>query len=294
MDLTDILAGENAYVKAKEAEALEIFGQHAGPAVKTLHRLRRKFGHVLPITVLGRFASPAEGELFTDGKRKATRILFDAYAETVFRRVRDPEDFIVLLGAIEEKVATKLTFPCSEPPGAELTLIDWHEAELCRLAWVRTAWERAKPTAIRVLWQRLLTLLSGGASRNGRSIAEPVAAENTSAPPTVMPDASPHGASVEPAERAAPAPPTTTANGENGMDPRAVIDAFIGKLAEAGHKITKKDIWTVAGYGDPTEFERFQRGDARATRSAAAAFNRVLNMESMVFIQLLEKKSAPK
>ena len=78
------------------------------------------------------------------------------------------------------------------------------------------------------------------------------------------------------------------------MDQRAVIDAFIGKLAEAGRKITRKDIWTAAGYEGATEFERFQRSDVRTTRSAAAAFNRVLNMEPKDFIQLLEKKSAPK
>lgn len=52
---------------------------------------------------------------------------------------------------------------------------------------------------------------------------------------------------------------------------RVVVDLFIAKLAEVGRKITKKDIWSVAGYKSRTEFERFQRGDQRATQSAAAS-----------------------
>jgi len=65
----------------------------------------------------------------------------------------------------------------------------------------------------------------------------------------------------------------------NGTDRRAMIDVFISKLAEAGRKILRKDIWTVAGYKNATEFERFQRGDARTTRSAAAALSDVLQLQ---------------
>jgi hypothetical protein len=79
-----------------------------------------------------------------------------------------------------------------------------------------------------------------------------------------------------------------------GVDRRAVVGAFISKLSDAGRKITRKQIWTVAGYTNATEFERFQRGDNRTTQSAAAAFNRVLNMKPEDFIGLLDKKSASK
>jgi len=239
--------------------------------------------------------------LYKDGKRKATRILFDAYAEIAIRQIRDPESFIELVGAIQENVAATLTFPCSEPAQAKVTVIDKYEAELCRLAWVKTAWERAsipasntrptlpKPGVIQIVWRSLRALLS-----SGRSITQPVEAEQTLTARPGGPETPQHHARVETAESTVPAKPTTVANRENGRDQRAVIDAFIGKLAEAGHKITRKDIWTVAGYEDATEFERFQRGAARANRSAAVAFNRVLNMEPRAFIQLLEKKSAAK
>ncbi len=85
-------------------------------------------------------------------------------------------------------------------------------------------------------------------------------------------------------------------NGTNGSgtDQRAAVDAFISKLSDAGRKITRKQIWTVVGYTNATEFERFQRGDNRTTQSAAAAFNRVLNMKPADFIELLGKKSASK
>jgi hypothetical protein len=72
---------------------------------------------------------------------------------------------------------------------------------------------------------------------------------------------------------------------------RALVDGFIASLLEAGRKITRKDIWTVAGYKDATEFERFQRGDDRTTKSAITAFTRVLNMKPADFILVLDKKT---
>ena len=88
-------------------------------------------------------------------------------------------------------------------------------------------------------------------------------------------------------------PAVSVTNG-GGTDRRAAVDAFIAKLSDAGRKITRKQIWTVAGYTNATEFERFQRDDNRTTQSAAAAFNRVLNMKPEDFIGLLDKKSASK
>jgi hypothetical protein len=73
---------------------------------------------------------------------------------------------------------------------------------------------------------------------------------------------------------------------------RQAIDAFISKVQELGRKITRKDIWTAAGYIDRTEFERFQRGDRRTTNSAATAFNRVLDTNPEEFIRSLDKKRA--
>jgi hypothetical protein len=71
---------------------------------------------------------------------------------------------------------------------------------------------------------------------------------------------------------------------------RAVINAFISNLMNAGQRITRQDIWIVAGYNDATEFQRFQRGDTRTTSTALANFDRVLNMSPEQFIQALEKK----
>src|ERR1035437_2458088 len=83
-------------------------------------------------------------------------------------------------------------------------------------------------------------------------------------------------------------------NGTNGHGAtrRALIDAFIAKLAETGRKVTRKDVWTVAGYKSRTEFERFQRGDKRTTRAASLNFNRVLGMTPEHFIRALEKKAS--
>jgi hypothetical protein len=71
---------------------------------------------------------------------------------------------------------------------------------------------------------------------------------------------------------------------------RERIEAFIEKLRDAGHRITRTDIWHVAGYGNPTEFQRFQREDRRATCGSAAKFNLVLNMSPEAFMEKLEKR----
>jgi hypothetical protein len=71
---------------------------------------------------------------------------------------------------------------------------------------------------------------------------------------------------------------------------RELIDTFIARLTESGRKITRKDIWTVAGYKNRTEFERFQRGDVRTTRSATANFKRVLTMTPEDFVRSLDRQ----
>lgn len=70
---------------------------------------------------------------------------------------------------------------------------------------------------------------------------------------------------------------------------RERIDRFVLRMAQAGTKLKRKDIWLVAGYTDRTEFERFQRGDNR-NRSAAYTFNRVLGLEPQDFLEVLKRK----
>ena len=72
---------------------------------------------------------------------------------------------------------------------------------------------------------------------------------------------------------------------------RELINSFISKVErDTGRKINRTDVWTVAGYKDATEFERFQRNDTRTTDAATLAFRRVLDMEPREFIDLLDKK----
>lgn len=73
-------------------------------------------------------------------------------------------------------------------------------------------------------------------------------------------------------------------------NPRDRIDTFIQMMLNNGHKITKTNIWEVAGYADPTEFERFQRQSLRATDNAKANFSRVLDMSPEEFMRIVEKK----
>jgi hypothetical protein len=54
-------------------------------------------------------------------------------------------------------------------------------------------------------------------------------------------------------------------------------------LRKKGKRITKKDFWKVAGYGDRTEFLRWQRADSKHPNEAAKkTFERVLRETSKV------------
>ena len=88
-----------------------------------------------------------------------------------------------------------------------------------------------------------------------------------------------------------------TRDGENraGTDRRAAVDAFIEEVFQkTGKRISRTDIWRVTGYRDRTEFERFQRGDRRTTRSAKAAFFRTLKMDPKAFIEFRDKNRTRK
>lgn len=84
--------------------------------------------------------------------------------------------------------------------------------------------------------------------------------------------------------------PQARAESSEQTNRRAMVDGFIDKmLAEKARSITRKNIWTVAGYRHQSEFERFQRGDNRTTQTAIAKFNRVLKMKPDDFIRVLDK-----
>jgi len=92
----------------------------------------------------------------------------------------------------------------------------------------------------------------------------------------------------------APQPSPSTAGGKPA-DRRAMVDAYIAEiLTKTGGRISRKDIWLVAGYDSATEFERFQRNDQRTTQIATTNFNRVLGMKPDDFIRALERRKATK
>jgi hypothetical protein len=59
---------------------------------------------------------------------------------------------------------------------------------------------------------------------------------------------------------------------------RAMVDAYIQEVRQKkGKRITRKDFWTAAGYKARTEFERWERQDAkRPNQTADDNFSRVL------------------
>ena len=75
---------------------------------------------------------------------------------------------------------------------------------------------------------------------------------------------------------------------EQQLSNRERIEKFILRMAASGLKVKRKDIWRVAGYNDPTEFERFQRGNER-NKAATLNFNRILNLEPEDFRKQLVK-----
>jgi hypothetical protein len=75
---------------------------------------------------------------------------------------------------------------------------------------------------------------------------------------------------------------------------RKLVDDFIARIQfQAGRKISRTDIWKVAGYRDATEFERFQRGE-RVTVSANDNFSRVLRMTPESFTRSVDKIKSKK
>jgi hypothetical protein len=135
MDVPKLLSGPRA--RAKDAEALAILTRCSHPATQMLDRAKQEYGSVLGVSQMGMFIDPAAEELYKIGKKNATRLLFDGYAEIVFSELLDPESFIAALIPIRTQVETTLP------------VIDAHQADLCRLEWTKLAWDRGAPNALR-------------------------------------------------------------------------------------------------------------------------------------------------
>jgi hypothetical protein len=59
---------------------------------------------------------------------------------------------------------------------------------------------------------------------------------------------------------------------------RAAVDSYIQAVFQrTGKRITRAAIWKSAGYKTRTEFERWERGDSRATKAADRNFTRILS-----------------
>ncbi|HWR50335.1 MAG TPA: hypothetical protein VN428_04470 [Bryobacteraceae bacterium] len=77
----------------------------------------------------------------------------------------------------------------------------------------------------------------------------------------------------------------------SGQERRAMVDAFIETCRrEAGVTVTRKMIWSVAGYSSGTDFERWQRNSAKVTLKSAQMFAQVLSMRTDRFVDLLRKR----
>jgi hypothetical protein len=68
-------------------------------------------------------------------------------------------------------------------------------------------------------------------------------------------------------------------NSSDSQSRRAAVDAYIEEvLNKTGKKITRTDIWKHARYKSRTEFERWERNDAKnPNRTAHHRFTRVLS-----------------
>jgi hypothetical protein len=62
------------------------------------------------------------------------------------------------------------------------------------------------------------------------------------------------------------------------------------RLRATGRKFRIKDISTVAGYDDPSTYERYRRGSSRVTATAKQNFDRVLSYTAAEFFEILDSK----
>jgi hypothetical protein len=72
-----------------------------------------------------------------------------------------------------------------------------------------------------------------------------------------------------------------------------LVDDYIEECRQAGVRIIRADIWKAAKYKTRTEFERWERKDSRATKTAGRYIMRVLT-EKPHLKEAVSKKPAPK
>jgi hypothetical protein len=81
---------------------------------------------------------------------------------------------------------------------------------------------------------------------------------------------------VEREEAAAPA--VVESVDSVARDRRVRVDAYIAEVEQAtGKRLTRTDIWKLARYKSRTEFERWERNDPKATKTAAERFEKILS-----------------
>jgi hypothetical protein len=72
--------------------------------------------------------------------------------------------------------------------------------------------------------------------------------------------------------------PAVNEASNSGTDRRKAVDAYIEEVFDRmGKRITRTDIWKSARYKSRTEFERWERNDHRATKTAHQRFTRILS-----------------
>ena len=74
-----------------------------------------------------------------------------------------------------------------------------------------------------------------------------------------------------------------------GTDTREQVDAFIERIFSGakGRRITRTDIWRVAGYTDATQFQRFQR-NKKGSAGSIAKFTKILKLTPAEFLERLD------
>jgi hypothetical protein len=67
--------------------------------------------------------------------------------------------------------------------------------------------------------------------------------------------------------------PTTAVELDTAEGRRRAVDAYIAEVLErTGQTITRGDLWRQAGYGGPTQFQRWQRCDKKKSKAADEKF----------------------
>jgi hypothetical protein len=85
---------------------------------------------------------------------------------------------------------------------------------------------------------------------------------------------------------------TAEPDGGDSTKERAQVDRFIESvLTGTGTRITRTDIWRVAGYTEATQFERFQRGKG-ASAGSIAKFSAILKLTPAEFLERLRRLTA--